>query len=790
VIFGYETQISGQTVRRVGFGFASGALSSMTANGGALFDAMIRWAAKSNLAPQVIPGPAQSIALPNTASLSATITDDGLPTGALMGTWGQVSGPGSVTFNPPGCSGSATPSASIVLNCPTTATFTASGDYIIGITGSDGSLSTASSLVVSVSADGAQNQPPTVSAGPDQNVMLAGGAALHATYSDDGLPQPPGQVTVTWSQVSGPGTVTFSPSGVGLDVTASFPAVGMYILRATASDGDQSASDDVTIHVEDLGKRALLITNPGIDSACAGLLPDDKPVKARLERLGLVVTCSDSSQGFSGKDIGVISPTTNGQGVGPGLFGIGKPMVVMEQFAYGGMGLTGTNAGVDFGVSTEGRIFLPAAEVTHPLAAGLLGQVGSVTVAQPGGGLRWGHPGPGAVVVATVNNDPSKPALFAYERGALLFDNATPAPHRRVAFFGAGGSVTAPAGWELFDAAVKWALGSNVPALFVTASATLNSSDLAVKARLENRLGFTVTTVQGSAAQASQATGKALVVISATVNDATVTNKFRDVLVPVVTWEQNIFDDMKMTGPVSGTDYGTAATQTQINVTQPSHPLAAGLAAGLQTVASTPQPFGWGVPSASAAAVATAGPGSGVFGYEVGAPMVGLNAPDRRVGLFFSPGLFAPATPPAEPIANDSAWALFDAAIRWAVASDADGDGLTIFQEYQYGTDPRNPDTNGDGIPDGLEVRLGLNPANFDMDSDGVSNAQELLNGTDPFNPDTDGDGHPDGQDAFPLDPTRWQLGPDPTPGVPPRIFLTDPVNLQPTTCVPATPCP
>jgi hypothetical protein len=34
---------------------------------------------------------------------------------------------------------------------------------------------------------------------------------------------------------------------------------------------------------------------------------------------------------------------------------------------------------------------------------------------------------------------------------------------------------------------------------------------------------------------------------------------------------------------------------------------------------------------------------------------------------------------------------------------DPDGDGLTNLQEYQYGTDPRNPDSDGDGILDGEE---------------------------------------------------------------------------------------
>jgi len=109
---------------------------------------------------------------------------------------------------------------------------------------------------------------------------------------------------------------------------------------------------------------------------------------------------------------------------------------------------------------------------------------------------------------------------------------------------------------------------------------------------------------------------------------------------------------------------------------------------------------------------------------------------------------------------------------------DPDGDGLTTAEEWALGTDPLNPDTNGDGIPDGVAVRSGKSPTNLDMDGDGVLNTTERARGTDPFNPDTDGDGSGDGVDCFPLDPTRWEC-PESTPGdtTPPIITLTEPTN-------------
>ncbi len=58
-----------------------------------------------------------------------------------------------------------------------------------------------------------------------------------------------------------------------------------------------------------------------------------------------------------------------------------------------------------------------------------------------------------------------------------------------------------------------------------------------------------------------------------------------------------------------------------------------------------------------------------------------------------------------------------------------------------------NLDTDGDGIPDEEERRIGTNPNNPDTDGDGLSDGEERRFGTDLLNPDTDGDGIPDGQD-------------------------------------------
>ena len=92
------------------------------------------------------------------------------------------------------------------------------------------------------------NAAPVVSAGPDRSVTLPASASLDGNVTDDGLPNPPGATTPTWSKVSGPGTVTFgNPAAV--DTTATFSAAGTYVLRLSVTDSALSATDDVTVTV-------------------------------------------------------------------------------------------------------------------------------------------------------------------------------------------------------------------------------------------------------------------------------------------------------------------------------------------------------------------------------------------------------------------------------------------------------------------------------------------------------------------------------------------------------------
>ncbi len=88
---------------------------------------------------------------------------------------------------------------------------------------------------------------------------------------------------------------------------------------------------------------------------------------------------------------------------------------------------------------------------------------------------------------------------------------------------------------------------------------------------------------------------------------------------------------------------------------------------------------------------------------------------------------------------------------------DSDADGLPDDEEARIGTNPRDPDTDQDGISDFVEVLTGLDPntpdfptacanliAAADQDLDRLSDCDEAIIGTEATLVDTDGDGLPD----------------------------------------------
>ncbi len=71
---------------------------------------------------------------------------------------------------------------------------------------------------------------------------------------------------------------------------------------------------------------------------------------------------------------------------------------------------------------------------------------------------------------------------------------------------------------------------------------------------------------------------------------------------------------------------------------------------------------------------------------------------------------------------------------------DTDGDTLSDAREtLLHETDPKNADTDTDGLADGEELKHRLDPLNSDSDSDGMLDGDEIAQGYNPHQPD-----HPD----------------------------------------------
>jgi hypothetical protein len=121
------------------------------------------------------------------------------------------------------------------------------------------------------------NKPPSVSIAPVPTASVGSAVTLTAAVTDDGLPKPrvpkerPGTdaskaqsntsarsrigLSVAWFEYRGPAKVTFDDAGSiavtnGQAITmAHFSEPGIYVLRATATDGALSTTRDITINV-------------------------------------------------------------------------------------------------------------------------------------------------------------------------------------------------------------------------------------------------------------------------------------------------------------------------------------------------------------------------------------------------------------------------------------------------------------------------------------------------------------------------------------------------------------
>ena len=217
----------------------------------------------------------------------------------------------------------------------------------------------------------------------------------------------------------------------------------------------------------------------------------DEPLAEFMESLGHSVTFYDTSSGdpdeqaeeaelfdviFVAESLG---STSTHDGLETYIKEVETPQIWAEAYAWDEAAITGDIQFEDFGNTqranidedpeeefNEGQDSLYIIDAGHPLAGGFSGKV---QVYEELYSLNWGLSstlGPGAEVVAAVDEAGNYATLFTYEKGALLEDE-TPAAGKRVGFWLGQAGLGPPIfdnlhanGLALIEAAINYAIGA------------------------------------------------------------------------------------------------------------------------------------------------------------------------------------------------------------------------------------------------------------------------------------------------------------------------------------------
>ncbi len=194
--------------------------------------------------------------------------------------------------------------------------------------------------------------------------------------------------------------------------------------------------------------------------------------------------------------------------------------------------------------------------------------------------------------------------------------------------------------------------------LFVHGGENVGRFDENLIKRLQGK-GFEVTIKKDDEVAGYHAEGQGAVVISGTVDPGKITARdFRALDENIVCLKPGLFYDLGLTEGVKESDFGYTSPRTELEILDPSHPLAASFS-GKVKVSAEPFAMAWGSPGADGFCVASPETGSGkcgVLAYEAGTAMPDQTAPARRVGLFAASG----------EVLTDAGWVLFDTAVDWA----------------------------------------------------------------------------------------------------------------------------
>lgn len=152
-----------------------------------------------------------------------------------------------------------------------------------------------------------------------------------------------------------------------------------------------------------------------------------------------------------------------------------------------------------------------------------------------------------------------------------------------------------------------------------------------------------------------------LVILSSTVASKNLQSGWRQLPIPLMTWENDYLDDLAMTGKRIDTDFGEVEKERYLWLVNAPHPLSAHLPAGTRNVYKAQAPMSWGKPGLGASIIATiyGQPEKvAIWGYEKGATMDYESlAPAKRLMFFLNNETF--------PNLSEDGLKLFDASVQW-----------------------------------------------------------------------------------------------------------------------------
>ncbi|NNP71066.1 hypothetical protein [Acinetobacter sp. Ac_5812] len=187
------------------------------------------------------------------------------------------------------------------------------------------------------------------------------------------------------------------------------------------------------------------------------------------------------------------------------------------------------------------------------------------------------------------------------------------------------------------------------------------ASDLAIQKHLQSK-GYQVELFDQSVSPNSLKNTE-LVIISSTVASKNLQSGWRQLPIPLMTWENDYLDDLAMTGKRIDTDFGEVEKERYLWLVNAPHPLSAHLSAGTQNVYKAQAPMSWGKPGLGATTIATiyGQPEKvAIWGYEKGATMDYESlAPAKRLMFFLNNETFTNL--------SEGGLKLFDAAIQWSL---------------------------------------------------------------------------------------------------------------------------